>query len=127
MSEVDEERTARRLALLLGGVGVLHFVAPAPFDTVIPEQLPGSPRLYTLGSGVAELAIAGALLRPGTRKLGARLAELLFVAVYPANIKMAVDWVRNERLPKPLKAVALARLPLQLSMVLAARRIYRAG
>ncbi|MFC8525965.1 hypothetical protein [Nocardia sp. NPDC057227] len=127
MSEVDENRTARRLALLLGGVGVLHFVAPAPFDTVIPKQLPGSPRLYTLGSGVAELAIAGALLRPGTRKLGARLAELLFVAVYPANIQMAVDWVRDEQLPKPLKAVALARLPLQLPMVLAARRIYRAG
>lgn len=118
-------RTARRLAALLAGVGVLHFVVPAQFDSVIPKQLPGKPRDYTIWSGVAELAVAAALLLPGTRKLGARLAEWLFIAVYPANVQMAVDWVRDEQMPPPMKAVAVARLPLQIPMVLAARKVRR--
>ncbi len=118
-------RTARRLAAMLFGIGVLHFVAPAPFDSVIPKQLPGRPRLYTHGSGVAELVVAAALVTPRTRRLGGRLAEWLFIVVYPANIQMAVDWVRNDQLPAPLKAAALARLPLQLPMVLAARKVRR--
>ncbi|WP_054813213.1 DoxX family protein [Nocardia arizonensis] len=110
---------------MLIGVGVMHFVAPKAFDSVIPRQLPGSPRLYTHGSGVAELVVAAALLRPSTRRLGGRLAEWLFIAVYPANIQMAVDWVRNEQMPAPLKAAAVARLPFQIPMVLAARKVRR--
>lgn len=57
------QRLAFRVAAMLLGIGTLHFVAPKPFDSIIPVELPGSPRLYTYGSGVAELAI-GALLVP---------------------------------------------------------------
>ena len=46
---------------MLLGMGVLHFVAPKPFDSIIPEELPGSARFYTYASGVAELG-TGALL-----------------------------------------------------------------
>lgn len=48
--------TAHRLAALLLGMGVLHFAAPKPFDTIIPTELPGTPRFYTYASGVGELA-----------------------------------------------------------------------
>ena len=53
------------------------FVAPKPFDTIIPAELPGSPRFYTYASGVAELATGALLLAPRTRKLGALAAVAL--------------------------------------------------
>lgn len=45
------ELAAYRVAAMLLGVGSLHFLAPKPFDSIIPAELPGSPRLYTYGSG----------------------------------------------------------------------------
>ena len=60
-------------------MGVLHFVAPKPFDDIIPEELPGSARFYTYASGVAELGVGGLLLAPKTRRLGALAAIALFV------------------------------------------------
>ena len=79
---------AYRLAALLLGVGTLHFVAPKPFDGIIPVELPGSPRFYTYASGVAEVGIGAALLVRSTRRLAALAAAALFVAVFPGNVNM---------------------------------------
>nr|WP_297620099.1 hypothetical protein [Nocardia sp.] len=109
---------------MLFGMGTLHFVAPKPFDALIPPQLPGSPRAYTLGSGVAELAVAGALAVPRTRRLGGALALLLFLAVFPGNLQMTYEWVRSDK-PLALKVGSILRLPLQIPLILAARKVYR--
>ncbi|MDR3658846.1 MAG: hypothetical protein P4L86_00255 [Mycobacterium sp.] len=116
------QTTAYRLAVLLLGVGTLHFVVPKPFDGIIPEELPGSPRLYTYASGVAEVATGAALLVPRTRRLGALAAVALFIGVFPANVNMVRLWW-----PKgwPARIVALARLPLQVPMVTEALKAYR--
>lgn len=114
------------LAGLLLGMGTLHFLMPKPFDTLIPPQLPGEPRTYTHVSGAAELTAGALLAIPRTRGLGARLAALLFVAVFPGNLYMAYDWLSSDR-ALPLKAGALLRLPLQIPLVLTARRVYRAA
>lgn len=116
--------TARALSAFLFGMGTLHFVAPKPFDALIPPQLPGSARAYTLGSGAAELAVAAAIAVPRTRRLGGLLAVLLFLGVFPGNLKMADEWVRSNR-PLPLKVGAILRLPLQIPMILVARKVYR--
>ena len=63
------QTAAYRIAAMLLGVGTLHFLAPKPFDTIVPAELPGDPRLYTYASGVAEVSI-GALL-PGLPPGGA--------------------------------------------------------
>ena len=65
---------------MLVGMGVLHFAAPKPFDTIVPAELPGSARFYTYASGVAEVATGALLLAPRTRQLGALAAVALFVA-----------------------------------------------
>ncbi|GIM68902.1 membrane protein [Winogradskya consettensis] len=106
-------------ALALAGVlatsGVLHFAKPRPFDRIVPRSLPGSRRTYTYVSGAAELAIAAAIAVPRTRALGGLAAAGLFAAVFPANVKMAVDW----RHASPAKrAIAYGRLPLQVPLVL---------
>ncbi|MTL15137.1 hypothetical protein GL307_27375 [Nocardia seriolae] len=112
------------LAALLLGAGTMHFVQPKFFDSLIPPQLPGEPRTNTQVSGVAEQATGSLLLLPRTRPLGARLAALIFIAVFPGNLQMAADWLRSDR-PTPLKIAALLRLPLQIPLVTTARKVYR--
>ncbi|MYW17497.1 hypothetical protein GT039_18330, partial [Streptomyces sp. SID2955] len=74
---------------------------------------PGSPRTWTYGSGVVELVLAGAVAAPRTRVPAAKVAAAFFVGVFPAHIQMAVDWRHR---PAPLRAAALARLPLQVPL-----------
>jgi len=107
-------KSSTALATVLATSGVLHFTRPKPFDSVIPRSLPGSPRTWTYLSGAAELAVAAAVAHPRTRALGGLAAAGLFAAVFPANVKMAIDW-RHAR--PALRAIAYARLPLQVPLV----------
>jgi uncharacterized membrane protein len=113
---------AYRIAALLLGVGALHFVAPKPFDGIIPVELPGSPRFYTYASGVAEVVIGALLLPLRTRRLAALAAAALFVAVFPGNVNMVRLWWDK---PWPMRIFALARLPLQIPMVTTALKVAR--
>ena len=110
------------LATMLTATGLLHLAVPAPFDAIVPRSLPGTARFWTVASGIAELVVAAAVAAPRTRRLGAAAAAGLFVAVFPANVKMARDWSQR---PAALRAVAWGRLPLQVPLVawaLAVRR-----
>ncbi|WIM87879.1 hypothetical protein PT015_24175 [Candidatus Mycobacterium wuenschmannii] len=113
---------AYRVAAMLFGIGTLHFVAPKPFDDIIPAELPGSPRFYTYASGVAELAIGALLVPLQTRRLAALAAVALFVGVFPGNLNMVRLWWDK---PWPMRIIALARLPLQIPMITTALKIAR--
>lgn len=112
------------MASALAGMGILHFAKPKPFDGLIPPELPGNPRTWTYGSGVAELGVAGLLANPRTRRAGALSAVILFIGVFPGNIHMVRAWKRKP--VWPWKVIAWARLPLQLPMIGAAWSIYKA-
>jgi uncharacterized membrane protein len=116
----SSDMVAFGLAGLLGFAGVAHFVNPGFFDEIVPHALPASPRSWTYLSGAAELACAAAVARPSTRRLGGLAAAVLFVAVFPANVQMAIDW-RNR--PALEQAGAYGRLPLQIPLVLWAWRV----
>ena len=118
----DPHRSARRLALFLAGSGVLHFAVPKFYDQMIPEQLPGSARAWTLGSGVVELVTGAAVAYPRTRRLGALAAVGVFLGVFPANVKMAIDTTASSA-AVPVKAGTIARLPLQWPMIRWAMRV----
>ena len=107
------------LAGLLGGAGLLHLVVPGPYDRIVPAPLP-APRLWTYGSGVVQLLCAAAVAAPRTRERGALAAAVLFVAVFPANVQMALDAGSTTG-----RAVAYARLPLQVPLVLWALQVRR--
>jgi len=109
---VNQTTSARALSVFVGLAGVMHFVKPGFFDAIVPKALPGSDRSWTYGSGVTELAVAAALVRPSTRRLGGLAAAVLFVAVFPANVQAAID----ARTPAE-KAVTWIRLPLQVPLV----------
>jgi uncharacterized membrane protein len=121
-AQITAAPEARRLAAMLFGIGTLHFIAPKPFDTIVPAELPGSARFYTYASGVGELATGALLAAPRTRKLGALAAVALFISVFPANVNMVRLWWNK---PWPLRLGAIARLPLQIPMVTTALKVYR--
>lgn len=108
------------LAGLLAITGTLHLTRPEPFDALIPPFLP-HPRMWTYGSGLAELAVAAAVALPRSRRLGGLAAAALFVAVFPGNVYMAFQ---PGGVPRWL---ALLRLPLQLPLVLWALQVRRDG
>jgi len=113
--------TGRGMAIMLLITGTGHFVFPAALDEIVPPFLPGDARFWTYLSGVAEIVVALMLLAPITLKVmnqnlrlfGAWAAFALFVAVYPANIYMAIEYSDRE-LSEQL--VAYLRLPLQFGL-----------
>jgi uncharacterized membrane protein len=113
---------AYRIAAMLLSVGTLHFLAPKPFDDIVPAELPGDARLYTYTSGVAEVSIGALLLPRRTRRTAALAAVLLFVGVFPANVNMVRLWWGK---PWPMRVAAVARLPLQIPMITTALKIRR--
>lgn len=110
-----DTRRALALAALLAGAGTTHFAVPKFYDAMIPEQLPGSPRMWTYGSAVAEFATAASLVAPRTRRTGGLAAAVLFAAVLPGNVKMAVDARGSDS--TAYRVGTLLRLPLQLPLI----------
>lgn len=98
--------------------GILHFVRPRIYEAIMPDWLPAH-RELVYASGVAEIAAGAATLHPRTRKLGGALSVATLVAVFPANVHMALHPERY-RLPGGRPAL-IARLPLQLLLIAWAR------
>jgi uncharacterized membrane protein len=90
--------------------GAMHFVIPRQYEAIVPPSLARWRREVVIASGLAEMAGGIAILPERTRR-GARwwlLATL--VAVYPANVHMALH---ADRFPKIPAAALWARLPVQ--------------
>src|SRR5580698_258621 len=87
----SNRRSRRRLAAFLLGSGVVHFAVPSVYERLIPPRLPGTPRFWVYFSGIWELASGALLLSPRTKKAGGYAAAATIAAVYPGNIKMALD------------------------------------
>lgn len=101
------------LGLLFVATGTLHFVAPDAYARTIPDVLPAHEALVYL-SGVAEIAGGVAVLHPRTARLGGLWLVATLVAVFPANVNMALH---PERWPELAPAVLWARLPLQAALI----------
>ncbi len=91
------------------GIGLLHFLAPKPFEDIVPEALPAK-RALVYASGVTEIATGLGSLHPRTRRYAGILGILTMLGVYPANVQMAINAEKYSQIPKPL---LIARLPLQ--------------
>lgn len=114
-------RGARAVAAAFLVSGAVHLVRPRVFEPTIPRALPAH-RALVLGSGIAELACAAGLLVPTTRRAAGVASAALLVAVFPANVQMAIDGVRGARRHRDRASVVraaatLARLPLQVPLV----------
>jgi uncharacterized membrane protein len=117
------------LAVIMLMMGVLHFTADSIFVQIVPPFLPAPYALVWI-SGVFEAALGLGLLFPRTRKLASYGLVALFVAVFPANIYMAVANVQVHGLPpwlpQPSQGSLWLRLPLQFGFIYWALRAGRA-
>ena len=91
--------------------GLNHFLVPATYVAMMPSMLP-SPWALVYISGVAEILGGLGLILPRTRKLAGWGLVALYVAVFPANLNMAVHHLRLGTRELPSWALWL-RLPLQ--------------
>ncbi|MEA2280093.1 MAG: hypothetical protein QOK21_700 [Solirubrobacteraceae bacterium] len=98
---------------LLGGTfiatGALHFARPRIYESIVPDYLPAHRKLV-YASGVAELLGGAGVLSERTRRPAGWWLVLTLLAVFPANVEMAVHAERFRKIPEPL---LWARLPLQ--------------
>jgi len=110
------------LAGLLGVAGTAHFLAPDSYQRTIPSALP-FPRELVYASGVAELLCGAGLAFRRTRRVAGWATAALFVAVFPANVQMALAGRSGA---SPLhQAILWVRLPLQVPLVVWAAQVAR--
>lgn len=119
-SRSSKEPLAKKiLRFVLAGamviIGILHFTNPEPFVKIVPAFLPAPLALVYL-SGVAEIAGGAGLLLSATRRAAGLGLIALYVAVFPANINMAVNQLSLGNDPVPTWALWL-RLPFQIVFI----------
>ena len=99
------------LAAFFSFAGILHFVRPRPYEAIVPPPFPKKKSVAI--SGVAEIVGGIAVLHPATRRLGRWGLIALLLAVFPANIWMAVSPEKIPGAHKIPRWALWARLPLQ--------------
>jgi len=100
---------SRALAATFVGAGTMHFVIPSTYESIVPGYLPAH-RELVLASGVAEIAGGLGALHPRTRRAAGWWLAATLLAVFPANVHMALHPDRYTSLPQ---WAVYARLPLQ--------------
>lgn len=102
------------LGVLFTAAGVLHFTRPEFYLRIMPPYLPWHYELVLI-SGVFEILGGVGLLIPRFQIYAAWGLIALLVAVFPANIHMALH---AENYPNFAPAVLWGRLPLQGLLIL---------
>ncbi len=103
------------LAICIIIVGSLHFAVPDPFVKIVPPYLPYHLELVYI-SGFFEILGGIGLLVPPVSQAAAWGLILLFIAVFPANINMAVNAIDLPGIPDS-SALRWGRLPLQAVLI----------
>ncbi len=101
--------------LLFMSTGIMHFTAAPGFRGIVPPQLP-HPELLVVISGIAEFAGGLGLLIPATRSAAGIGLIALLLAVWPANIYMAIAAHQFANLAPAW--VLWLRVPLQIPLLL---------
>lgn len=104
------------LAIAIIFVGATHFIIPNPYVKLIPAQLPYPVSLVYI-SGFFEILGGIGLLIPPVSRAAAWGLLALFIAVYPANINMAVNHIELPNIPNKPWFQAM-RLPFQAVLII---------
>ena len=105
------------LAALFIMAGVSHFQHPHEFEKIVPPALP-APLTLVYVSGIFEILGGLGILLESTRFVAGWGLVALLLAVFPANIYMALSGVKIFGFPSQ-PWMAWARLPLQFVFIAA--------
>ena len=115
------KRSTKALAAFFAFAGTMHFVRPRSYMAIMPDYLPAH-RELVYASGVAELAGGLGALPARTRRAAGWWLAATMVAVFPANLHMALHPERYRNIPRSL---LYARLPVQALFIVWALRSTR--
>lgn len=101
------------LAIAFVLAGANHFVNPEFYIQIMPPYLPAHRELVYL-SGVLEILGGIAVLVPRIRAAAGIGLVLLLVAIFPANLHMALN---PEQFPSIGRVALYARLPFQMLFI----------
>ncbi|HLL04243.1 MAG TPA: DoxX family membrane protein [Myxococcaceae bacterium] len=102
------------LGLLMMAAGLNHFRNPSFYLRMMPDYLP-SPEALVVLSGLAEMLVGALLLVPRFSRLAAWALIALLLAVFPANVNMALH---PEQFPEFSSTGLWVRLPIQGLLIL---------
>ena len=111
----------KRVLLYLMGAfyvfaGVNHFLNPDFYLPMMPPYLPWHEELIYL-SGIAEIVCGVGVLVPATRVMAAWATIALLLAVYPANIHIAIHDIPIGEATEGAGALNYVRLALQFVLI----------
>ena len=110
-------RSRLRLAVFWLFAGTMHFVRAREYEAIVPDYVPMSARDAVRWSGVAEIAGGAMALPRSTRRLARWWLLGLLIAVFPANVHMALEPDQAQDRGAPIKGLPRwllwARLPIQ--------------
>lgn len=97
--------------------GLNHFRSPRFYLRMMPPWLPAHDAMNT-ASGAAEILGGAAVLsrRPRVRRAGGWFSAATLIAVFPANVHMALHADDFPKIPGG-RAALYARLPLQVVLI----------
>lgn len=98
------------------GTGVLHFLKPAAFISIMPHYIPYHKALVFI-TGTAEILGGLGVMIPLTQRWAAWGLIILLIAVFPANIHMTVQAFRYQGWQSFYTAMTVLRLPLQFLLM----------
>ena len=101
------------LALFFAGAGVNHFIRTGFYLRMMPSYVPFHLAMVQI-SGVAEIGLGILLLIPATIVPAAWGLIALLIAVFPANVQMALH---PETFPEFSPRSLWLRLPLQVVLI----------
>ena len=101
------------MSIFYVGVGIKHFTNPMWFIKIVPPILPFKLSLVYI-SGFFEILLGTMLLFPVTRYIAAWGLILLLIAVFPANIYLAMT---NGAALNTTPLIAWGRLPFQFVFI----------
>ena len=99
------------LGVFYAAAGVMHFIKPDAYLPMMPPYLPLHLELIYL-SGVAEIVGGVGVLLPRWRSAAGLWVIAVLIAVFPANLHMALNWISPPGLEASQTALWL-RLPMQ--------------
>jgi uncharacterized membrane protein len=96
--------------------GIMHFLATRTYERAMPLYLPRH-RELVYASGIAEIAGGLATMHPATRKAGSLWSIATLIAIFPANVHMALEPEAFEKEFPGGRTGLNARLPVQLLFI----------
>lgn len=93
--------------------GINHFIHPEGYMKIMPPWLDHHAFLVAI-SGVIEIVLGLLLIPNRTRRFAVWGIIALLIAVFPANIQMALDYYHSH---DPNLWIAILRLPIQVLLI----------